>query len=211
MRRIERNVARANEVITTLTNFARVPEPEAKPFVVEPCVHEALEDCALPDGVDVAIDFPTDLPPALADPGQIRIVLGNLIRNAVDAMPSGGRLTLTGAGSKMAWRSTVADTGVGIAPDDLGRVMEPLFSTKARGMGLGLALSRMILDRNQWQLARGQRTRQGKHVHGPAGSWPVRRRDAQMTEHASSILLVDDDEDICREHGGYLHRSGLRC
>ena len=46
----------------------------------------------------------------------------------------------------------MTDTGVGIAPEDLGRVMEPLFSTKARGLGLGLALSRMILDRNHGSL-----------------------------------------------------------
>jgi hypothetical protein len=63
IRRIERNVARADEVITTLTNFARVPEPEVKPFSLEPCVREALGDGALPDGVEVAFDFPTDLPP----------------------------------------------------------------------------------------------------------------------------------------------------
>ena len=46
----------------------------------------------------------------------------------------------------------VTDTGEGIRPEDLGRIMEPLFSTKARGLGLGLALSRMILERNRGSL-----------------------------------------------------------
>ena len=86
----------------------------------------------------------------------MRIVLGNLIRNAMDAMASGGRLTLTGRRSEDGLEVDVADTGVGIAPEDLGRVMEPLFSTKARGMGLGLALSRMIVRQESWQHASGE-------------------------------------------------------
>ena len=152
MRRIERNVERAEAVITTLTNFARLPAPEERSFSVEQCVSEALEDSAVPDVVKVEIDFPADLPPALADPSQIRIVLGNLLRNAVDAMPSGGLLAITGRHTGDGLEVAVTDTGAGIAPLDLPRVMEPLFSTKARGMGLGLALSRMILDKNRGTL-----------------------------------------------------------
>ena len=52
----------------------------------------------------------------------------------------------------MALEVAVADTGVGIAPADLGRIMEPLYSTKARGLGLGLAIVRAILDKNQGSL-----------------------------------------------------------
>jgi len=69
-----------------------------------------------------AVDFRSDLPQALADCGQIRIVLGNLIRNAVDAMPSGGRLALTGGLRAGRLEIAVSDSGVGIAPADLGRV-----------------------------------------------------------------------------------------
>ena len=149
MRRIERGVDRANEVITTLSNFARMPVPELRPFAIERCVRDALDDSPVPAGVDVTLDFPADLPDVMADRSQIRIVMGNLIRNASDAMPSGGRLTLTGRCEGNDVTVAVADTGTGIKPDDVGRIMEPLFSTKARGLGLGLALSRMILERNK--------------------------------------------------------------
>ena len=149
MRRIERGVARANDVITTLSNFARMPVPEPRPFAVEPCVREALDDSTLPAAVEVTLDFPADLPAAMADAGQVRIVLGNLIRNASDAMPSGGRLTLTGRREADEVTVAVADIGTGIGSDELPRIMEPLYSTKARGLGLGLALSRMILERNK--------------------------------------------------------------
>ena len=148
MQRIERNVVLAEQVITTLTNFARMPMPELSPFALEPSIRQALGDSADPAGVEVEVDCPADLPPALGDAGQIRIALSNLIRNAGDAMPSGGRLTLRGRGLGDAVELAVIDTGVGIAPADLGRIMEPLFSTKARGLGLGLALVRMIVERN---------------------------------------------------------------
>ena len=70
--------------------------PDLLPFAVDSCIREVIEETALPPVIEVTVAFPADLPPALADPSQIRIVFGNLIRNAGDAMPSGGRLTLTG-------------------------------------------------------------------------------------------------------------------
>jgi signal transduction histidine kinase len=146
--RIERNAELAEAVITTLTNFARMPVPEPRPTALGPCLREALGDSPVPGGVEVEIDCPDDLPPALADLGQLRIALGNLIRNACDAMPSGGRLTLRGRRDGPGLEVAVIDTGVGIAPADLGRILEPLYSTKARGLGLGLALVRMILEKN---------------------------------------------------------------
>jgi signal transduction histidine kinase len=148
MERIERNATLAESVITTLTSFARMPVPELRAFAPESGIREALGDSAVPDRIEVDVDCPAALPPALADPGQIRIALGNLIRNACDAMPAGGRLTLRARAVGDGLEVAVIDNGVGIAPADLGRITEPLFSTKARGLGLGLALVRMILEKN---------------------------------------------------------------
>lgn len=152
MRRIVRNVALANEVITALSNFARMRSPDLQPFALEPCVRDALEDSALAAGIEVIVDCPADLPPVLADRDQIRIVLNNLIRNARDAMPEGGRLSIVARAVENGLQVAVTDTGLGIDPADLGRITEPLFSTKARGLGLGLALVRMILDKNRASL-----------------------------------------------------------
>ncbi len=152
MERIERHVMQAEQVITTLTNFARMPTPDPCPFPIEPCLRQALEDSAVTTGVEVIVDCPSNLPLGLADPGQIRIALGNLIRNASDAMPSGGRLTLRGRAIDGGIEMAVIDTGVGIAPGDIPRLTEPLYSNKARGLGLGLALVRMILEKNRGSL-----------------------------------------------------------
>jgi two-component system, NtrC family, sensor kinase len=91
--------------------------------------------------------LPPDLPPARADPDQLRIVFANLVRNARDAMPRGGTLSIAGRHLDGRLEVSVADTGVGIPPEDLKRVLEPLYSTKARGLGLGLAIARAILDK----------------------------------------------------------------
>jgi two-component system sensor kinase FixL len=67
-------------------------------------------------------------------------------------MPQGGRLAIRGSSSEAGVDVSIEDSGLGIDPDNLNRIMEPLFSTKARGLGLGLALSRAILDKNKGSL-----------------------------------------------------------
>jgi signal transduction histidine kinase len=161
LQRIERHVVVADDVITALSNFAKLPVPGMQPFAVEASVREALELNPVPSSIQVTFDCPPGLPPALADPGQLRIVLGNLIRNAREAMPNGGRLTITARPAESGVEIAVADTGVGIAPDQLHRITEPLYSTKARGLGLGLAIARAILDKNQGSLQVASTSGQG--------------------------------------------------
>src|SRR5262245_38966080 len=87
LQRIERHVVVADGVITALSNFAKLPLPSLRPLAVGRCVQEVLELNALPDNIQVTVDCPDSLPPALADADQIRIVLGNLVRNGREAMP----------------------------------------------------------------------------------------------------------------------------
>jgi signal transduction histidine kinase len=152
LQRIERHVILADSVITALSSFAKLPLPNLVPFRVERCVREALEINTVPDTIQVAVDCPPSLPPVLGDADQLRIVFGNLIRNAREAMPQGGRLEIAARSAGEAVEIRVTDTGVGIPWEHLARIMEPLFSTKARGLGLGLAIARAILDKNKGTL-----------------------------------------------------------
>lgn len=161
LRRIERHVTMADGVITALSNFARMPVPDLKPVPARRVVDEAVEVNPPPDTVVVAHDWADDLPPVLADADQLRIVFANLVRNAREAMPHGGTLTLTGRRAAGGVEVAVADTGGGIAPDELSRIMEPLYTTKARGLGLGLALARAILEKNRGSLAVASRPGEG--------------------------------------------------
>ena len=94
-------------------------------------------------GVAVVLDLSPTPVPAMLDVGQMQLALINLARNATDAMPQGGTMTVStwalpdGAGVALA----VADTGPGMAPDVLRRAAEPFFTTKERGKGTGLGLS----------------------------------------------------------------------
>ena len=94
LKRIERHVELADNVITALSRFAKMPVPNLCPIRLATCVHEVLEMNPSHGGVEVEVDFPAGLSPVLADVDQLRIVFGNLIRNAFDAMPSGGRLAI---------------------------------------------------------------------------------------------------------------------
>jgi signal transduction histidine kinase len=152
LQRIERHVALADNVITALSNFAKMPMPNLRPFRAEQCVREAVELCTLPENVCVAVDCPADLPAVVGDVDQLRIVFSNLIRNARDAMPDGGSLTVSGRHVDGQVEFAFTDTGVGIPRENLTRIMEPLYSTKARGLGLGLSITRAILDKNKGTL-----------------------------------------------------------
>lgn len=152
LRRIEQHVTGADGVITALSNFAKMPVPDLRPFPVRQCVRTALEANPVPDRIEVRTNFPDSLSKVLGDLGQLSIVFGNLIRNARDAMPEGGTLTFGARHVGPSVDVTVTDTGVGIAPENVSRVMEPLYSTKARGLGLGLALAKAILEKSKGEL-----------------------------------------------------------
>jgi signal transduction histidine kinase len=152
LRRIERHVEAADGVITALSDFARLPVPSPGLVPIAGLIREVLEVDEPGGGIEVEVDCPEGLPHALGDGDQLRIAFGNLVRNARDAMPEGGRLTIRGREADGGIEVEVADTGVGIPPEDLARIMEPLYSTKARGLGLGLAIARAILEKNQGSL-----------------------------------------------------------
>jgi two-component system, NtrC family, sensor kinase len=152
LERIERNVDLADSVITALSNFAKVPVPFLQPIAIEPIVRQAIEFNAPREAISVTVECPSDLPQALGDGDQLRIAFGNLIRNACEAMPEGGALVISGELVDGHIDVSVADGGVGIPAEDLARIMEPLYSTKARGLGLGLAISRSIVEKNRGSL-----------------------------------------------------------
>jgi signal transduction histidine kinase len=108
------------------------------------------------EGIDVRLQFDPELPCAAVDPAQLGQILLNLLSNALQAMGEGGHGTLTVTGEQRPDGRvclTVADSGPGIAPDVIPRIFEPLFTTKARGLGLGLWVSRTLAHANGGDLA----------------------------------------------------------
>lgn len=152
LERIERQVAAADRVITALNDFARLPIPQLEPVGVDTCLREVLEINAPPPGVELDLFVnPPDLC-VLGDRTQLAIVFANLVRNARDAMPEGGRLRVTAVGEGELVAISFEDSGVGIPPDVLPHILEPLYSTKAKGIGLGLSIAHDIVRRHHGTL-----------------------------------------------------------
>ncbi|MGV3483721.1 MAG: protoglobin domain-containing protein [Planctomycetaceae bacterium] len=152
LERIDRQVAAADAVIVGLNNFARLPIPDLQPIDTRKFLAELTETIELPQNIHWRTECSDDVGAFLGDPKQLSIVLSNLIRNARDAMPQGGQLIVSAARDRDGISITVQDTGVGISKEVLQRVMEPLFTTKARGIGLGLAISRAIVEKHNGKL-----------------------------------------------------------
>ncbi|MHB8876458.1 MAG: ATP-binding protein [Myxococcaceae bacterium] len=96
-------------------------------------------------GVELVLDVATGLPRVQASPGSLRQVFLNLALNAIQAMPSGGRLRISGSKGNGRIRVAFADTGPGISAGDREQVFQPFFSRRANGTGLGLAISRRLV------------------------------------------------------------------
>jgi signal transduction histidine kinase len=112
-------------------------------------VADVLEQNPPPKQVQVTTSFAPDLPPVFVDATQMgHQVLANLVTNAYQAMPKGGELTIS-AHSEDGWvKLSIADTGVGMSPETMAKIFEPLFTTKAKGIGLGLAVSKNLVEVN---------------------------------------------------------------
>ncbi len=148
---LDQQVDASARIISSLLDFARPREPVLRQVDVREVVHAALRQADLPANVAVHTQFADELPPLTVDAEQLHIVFDNLIRNAAQAMPAGGELTISGqrsgvSGQPSAIEIRVSDTGVGIAPDALDQVFQPLYTTKAKGIGLGLPLCKMIVE-----------------------------------------------------------------
>ena len=159
---MEAESQRADQIITDLLDYSRSITVEAEAVSVAELVHETLARYPVPPTVQVSLNLPETLPGLNVDRNQLIQVLGNLVVNACQAMePAGGRLFIRGAeqveppepgaeppvpGAARWVQISVADTGPGILPENLPKLFEPLFTTKLRGIGLGLPVSRKLIE-----------------------------------------------------------------
>lgn len=145
---IEQEARNAEKIITDLLDFARIQAVDKEPVAAPELVQRVLERFPLPGHVQVELRLPADLPQIYVDPRQMEQVLGNLVVNACQAMVSGGELTITAHQEQGMLAVVVKDTGVGIPPENMQKIFEPLFTTKAKGIGLGLAVSQKLAEAN---------------------------------------------------------------
>jgi two-component system sensor histidine kinase HydH len=142
-------VHRLNSIVEQFLSLARPLEIKPEPLRVQDVLNEVatlVEGEAQQSKVRIRVVAPLTLPPLKADREYFRQTLLNLILNGLQAMPEGGTLTLAASKSNGNILISVTDTGTGIAPENRTRIFEPYFTTKAKGTGLGLAVSRRIIE-----------------------------------------------------------------
>ncbi|MEE8168504.1 MAG: ethylbenzene dehydrogenase-related protein [Candidatus Hydrothermarchaeales archaeon] len=148
LRLLDEELVRSNEIISDLLDFSRGIEPTLHDVDINPVVGEALLRATIPGNIEVSTNFEDASPKVSVDSEHIVRVFMNIISNAVQAMPEGGSLRIRTVKKDDFIGIEITDTGVGIPKEDVGKVFEPLFSTKAKGIGLGLAISRQIIERH---------------------------------------------------------------
>jgi signal transduction histidine kinase len=149
---INEETRRSEKIITDMLDFSKVRTPDARAFRIDEIIHDVLERTKPPENIKVIKKMDKEMPMAYADPLQISQVFANLVANAVQAMTDGGKLVISatseGHKKKNFIRLEIKDSGAGMTEEVLGKIFEPLFTTKPRGIGLGLALSKSLIEAN---------------------------------------------------------------
>jgi signal transduction histidine kinase len=155
-RAIVREVDRLTAITDEYLRFARLPRPVLEEHEVAPllaAIASFLRRDLEAAKVALELDLDPALPPLHLDADQMRQALLNLVRNAKESMPQGGKIILSARRDGQNAVLAVRDTGFGIPKDSLERIFDPFFSTKLTGTGLGLALTQQIVAEHGAQLS----------------------------------------------------------
>ena len=184
-RTVPRELERINRLIEDLLELSRTPRYHLSPLTLQPLLRDLLEffEPELESNkIHCVTSLASDLPHILADADQLIKAFQNLFRNAIQAMPNGGQLTVEGhceAGGSLdrplsanqdGWVSlTFADTGVGIPVETTKSIFNPFFTTKDRGTGLGLAITHKVITEHGGQIEVYSRVGEGSSfiIHLP--------------------------------------------
>jgi two-component system NtrC family sensor kinase len=151
--KMEKELDRTTRIIRNLLTFARQSEPSMSPVEINKVIDAALplvENQINLENITLEKNLDADLPLVQADFDKIQQVLINIMLNAIQAMPDGGKLSITTSMARVvrlrdsyknAVRIDITDTGVGILKENLKKLFTPFFTTKEKGMGVGLGLS----------------------------------------------------------------------
>jgi len=172
---IKSEVDNSLRIISDLLDFSRTKTPQVKSISVGELAQKSLEKCSVPSSVAVQVDIPDTLPTVKIDPLQMGQVFQNLIMNAAQAMPNGGALRIAArlprdegretrdekssivlaseaSGHPSSIEISISDSGEGISPENMKKLFQPLFTTKARGIGLGLVVSKNLVEANNGRI-----------------------------------------------------------
>lgn len=139
----------SDTIINDVLTFSRDRRPFLTRVDSNVLLRGAIGKISVPENIDVVMNLKSDVPDVVVDAEQIIHVLLNVLLNAVQAMPAGGRLTIKNSVANDFVNIEITDAGAGISQENFEEVFEPLFSTKIRGTGLGLPISKKLVAANK--------------------------------------------------------------
>ncbi len=147
--RINSSVGSATAIIESLLNLTQMEEPQLEGLDLIAITHDATITHEVLDTVNVIRDFPEQEVLVNADREQLGMAFQNIVKNGVEAMDGKGTLTVTVHTTTDGQAEvSFADSGPGITAENLDKIFQPLFSTKAKGIGFGLSIAKMVIDKH---------------------------------------------------------------
>ncbi|MDA1128418.1 MAG: ATP-binding protein [Chloroflexi bacterium] len=138
-------IEHSNEIITSMMDYARMPTHESEPVNIQELVDESMTNSNYNGAIMVSKEFDENLPAVSLDRAMVSKALRAMIENARESMPNGGTLKITAKQSGGYLVMDIKDSGHGIAPSELTKVFDPMFSTRNRGVGLGLPIAHQVM------------------------------------------------------------------
>ena len=150
---IDKEVNTSAKIINSLLDYARPRPPMHVLTDINLIIKQVIERAKVPKNIQVMEILDEEITSIYADPNKLTQVFLNLVTNAIQAMPKGGQLSIT-SGEKDGEQIFVAitDTGLGISAENQRKLFQPLFTTKARGIGLGLSLVKMMVEEHDGKI-----------------------------------------------------------
>lgn len=149
---IEENIAYSNKIINDLQDYSRELILELNEIDVKTLLKGSLSSIRIPQSVEI-IDETCKRHIIKVDVNKMKRAFVNILQNAVDAMPNGGKIIIKSRKAKDTLVISFKDTGIGIPKEILKKIGKPLFTTKAKGMGFGLAICRRIIEAHEGKLS----------------------------------------------------------
>lgn len=219
---------RAKALALRLLTFAKGGAPALKPQDAGRLLRESAQFATRGSSCLCRFRVPPGLPAVMADENQFGQVIGNLVQNAVQAMPGGGVLELEAAAERLPEgsglplpageyvRLTLTDEGPGIPADRLEKIFDPYFTTKPGGHGLGLSIAHSIVGRHGGHISAGPAPGGGARftIYLPAVTGavaPAMAGAAPARAARAKVLLMDDEDLVLRSVGRMLQELGCEC
>lgn len=154
IKRIEVEVKNSAAIIDSLLSLSGVKEPRKERLNLADVIKNSIAISEIPETVEVVRDMPPEDIFVSADRGQLYIVFNNIIKNALEAMNGKGTLTLKiDKEDNKLIKISFIDTGEGITPENMDKLFQLFFTTKPRGIGFGLSICKMIIEKHKGEIA----------------------------------------------------------